>query len=103
MLLVAPAAFVVVVADLAGGRVDDDRVEPVGQADEQAGGLAAEELGRALDRLGQGEPAAGRRDRGGVADLGLDGHDVGQEGSSDARDRDLDVWNGSPNAIHIDI
>ena len=87
---------------LAGGRVDHDRVEPVGQVDEQAADIAAVKLGHALDRLGQGEPAAGRRDRGMVADLGLDGHDVAQGDSSEGEE-DHDVWNGTVNAIHIDI
>ena len=76
--LVAPGAAVVVVADLPGGGVDDDRVEPAGQLDEQAGGLAARTAGGAVDGLGQAEPAAGGGDRRGVADLGLDGDDVGQ-------------------------
>ena len=61
---------VVVVADRAGGGVADDRVEPAGQLDEQAGGLALEQRGGAVDRLGQAEPAAGGGDRVGVADLG---------------------------------
>jgi hypothetical protein len=103
MLLVAPGSFVIVVAGLAGGRVEDDRVEPVGQLDDQPGDVAAVDLGRALDRLGQCEPAAGRRDRSLVADLGLDGDDVTQVGSSGVSMSGNDMCAGSLNAIHIDI
>src|SRR5262249_58584103 len=59
VLPLAPAALVVVEADLAGGGVDDDRVAPARQADEQAGGLAAEQAGGALDGLGQAQAPAG--------------------------------------------
>src|SRR3982075_2803446 len=43
-LRVAPAALVVVEPDLAGRRVEDRRVEPAGQPEEQPGGLVGEEL-----------------------------------------------------------
>ena len=78
MLLPAPRTAEVVVAQLAGRGVARDGVEPVGQLDEQPGGLAAEELGSAVDGLGQAEPAAGGRNRGGVANLGQDLDHVGQ-------------------------
>ncbi len=63
LLWLAPAPVVVVEADRAGGGVADDGVEPAGQPDEQAGGLALEERGGAVDGLGQAEPAAGGGDR----------------------------------------
>ncbi len=44
-----------------------------------------EEPGRAVDGLGQAEAAAGGGDGGGVADLGLDGHDVGHARTSSNR------------------
>ena len=62
LLLVAPAAAEVVVTDGAGGRVDDGRVLPAGQAGDQASGLAAVEAGRALRGLREAEPPAGGRD-----------------------------------------
>ena len=71
---------VVVVADLPRGGVHDDGVEPAGQRDEQAGGLALEQRGGAVDRLGQSEPEAGGVDGRGVADLGLDLDDVAHFG-----------------------
>ena len=70
--LVAPGAVVVVVVDLPGRRVDDDGIGPVGQPDDEPGGLAAEELCRAEDRRGSCEAAAGGADGRVVADLGLD-------------------------------
>ena len=70
--LVAPGAVVVIVADLPGRRVDDDGIGPVGQPDDEARGLAAEELCRAEDRQGQLEAATGGADGRVVADLGLD-------------------------------
>ena len=77
LLLRAPAAVVVVVADAGRSAVStDDGVEPAGQLDEQPGGLALEQPGGAVDGLGQAEAAAGGGDRRGVADLGLDRHDV---------------------------
>jgi hypothetical protein len=56
---------------------------PAGELDQQPGGLPAEEVGRAVDRLGQGEPPAGCGDPARVMDLGFDAHDVGQGVSSD--------------------
>ena len=44
------------------------------------------ELGVAVDRLGQSEPAAGGVNGRGIADLGLDLHNVGQGGLLAARD-----------------
>lgn len=52
VLLVAPAAAEVVVADLTGGNFADDRVLPPGQLDGQSGDFAAVEFGGPLDRLG---------------------------------------------------
>jgi DNA invertase Pin-like site-specific DNA recombinase len=70
--LVAPLAAEVVVADDPGGGVDDDRVLPVGEPDEQARGLAAVKPRGAVGGLGEAQPAAGRGDGGRVAELGLD-------------------------------
>jgi hypothetical protein len=50
--LVTPGAVVVVVVNLPGRRVEDDGIGPVGQPDDQPGGLAAEELCGAEERLG---------------------------------------------------
>ena len=52
--------------------VHDGGVQPSGQLDEQAGGLALEEPGGALDGLGEAQALAGGPDRLGVPDLGLD-------------------------------
>jgi hypothetical protein len=68
---------VVVVMDLAAERVEDGRVCPAGQLDDKAGGFAAEELGGAVDRLGQAEPAAGSGHAGRIMDLGANRDDVG--------------------------
>ena len=87
VLLVTPASSVGVLADRARLGVDDDRVEPVLEMHDQSACLAAVELGGAVVRLGQGEPAASRRDRGLVADLGLDRDDVRQGGSSNREGR----------------
>src|SRR4051812_33257374 len=82
MLRVAPVASVVVVLDLAGFGGDHDGVEPAGQLDGQALDSVAEELD--LGRGGglQAESAAGGGRGGGVADLGLDRHGVGHDGTS---------------------
>jgi hypothetical protein len=72
-----PRTCVVVELDMARLDVDVGRVQPVGQLDEQPGGLATQELGGAVDGLGQSEPAAGGLDGRGVTDLGPD-RDVGQ-------------------------
>src|SRR3954453_17781445 len=79
MLLAAQRAVVVVELQLAGRGVARDGVEPAGQPDQQAGGLPLEQLGRPVGGLGQTEAAAGRADGEGVADLGLDAHDVGHK------------------------
>src|SRR5438874_2161711 len=73
---VAPVPFIVVVAHLAGQGVDDRGVLPAGQLHEQAGGLAAVELGRALHGCGQAQPLAGGGDGDRVMDFGLDGDDM---------------------------
>ena len=66
--LLAPAPLEVVVAHLAGGGVDDGRVAPAGQLQQQALGLAAVELRLAVDGLGQAQPLAGGGDGRGVVD-----------------------------------
>ena len=71
--LLLPGAAEVVVAQLPGGGVDDHGVLPAGQLHEQPGGLAAVEAGGALGGGGQAQPPAGGRDRGRVAQAGLDG------------------------------
>src|SRR5262245_49957963 len=63
VLRVAPLALEVVVRDLAGGRVDDRRIQPAGQRDEQSGRLAREELCGALYRCGYAQPLTGGSDR----------------------------------------
>ena len=82
---VAPGAAVVVVADPAGGGVDDGGVEPAGQLDEQPGGLAVEERRGAADGLGQAEPAAGGGDRGAGRGPRSGPDDVTQESCSFGR------------------
>jgi hypothetical protein len=52
VLLAAPAAAEVVVADLTGGNFADDRVLPPGQMDVHSGDFAAVESGAPLDWLG---------------------------------------------------
>ena len=84
---VAPTPAVVIVAQLPGLDVADDRVEPVGELDEQADGLPLKERGGAVGGLGQAELAAGRRDRQRVADLGLDLDDVTHDRVSRAGSR----------------
>jgi hypothetical protein len=55
VLPMSPKAAEVVVADLAVGSITNDRVLPLGQLDEQAGGLTGKELGGALNRVGETE------------------------------------------------
>jgi len=52
VLLAAPAAAEVVVADLTGGNFADDRVLPPGQLDVHSDDFAAVEFGAPLDMLG---------------------------------------------------
>src|SRR5947209_281508 len=74
--LITPGPLVVIVADLPGGGVDDNRVGPIGQPDDEPGGRAAEEPGSAGERHWQFEAPAGGANRRMIADLGLDGDDV---------------------------
>src|SRR5262249_20145521 len=70
----------VVVADCAGQGVDNGRVPPARDLDDEALGLAAVELGRALHRRGQIQPPARGRDGVRVVDPGLDSDDVTHAG-----------------------
>lgn len=75
---VAPRPLEVVEADVAGPEVGDNRVGPAGQPEEQALGLALEELGGAMDGLVDAQAATAGLDRLGVPDFGPDGDDVAQ-------------------------
>ena len=87
MYLIAPHSRIVVVAELAGGRVGDDGVEPAGKLDEQPRGLVLKEFRGAVDGLRQGEPPARSGDRIGIADFGLDADDVAQSGAPFGREQ----------------
>ena len=78
VLRIAPQAVVGVVAGLAGVGVEDQRVEPAGQPDEQAVRLPLEQPVGPERGLGQAVAAAGGADGDRVADLGLEAHDVRQ-------------------------
>jgi hypothetical protein len=64
---------------LPAGDITNHGIQPAGQLHQQAAGLAAVELGRALDGLGKSEPVARRGDRDGIADFRTDTHDVRHE------------------------
>jgi len=76
MYLFAPPAAKVVELQLAGTKIGDHGVLPVGQPDGQARDFAAKEPGLAFDWLGQAQAFAGLTDGGSITNLGLNGHDV---------------------------
>src|SRR5262245_33156729 len=82
---IAPVALEVVVRDLAGGRVDDSRVQPAGQRDEQSGRLAREELCGALDRCWEPHALAGNSHCQGIFNTSLDHDNVAHATYSPAR------------------
>jgi hypothetical protein len=78
LLLIAPAATKVVEPNLGRGRVDNDRIEPIGKLDDEPGNFAAEQRGGAVDRFGQAEPAARCSDRVTITDFCFDANNVRQ-------------------------
>src|SRR5262245_35371358 len=80
--LALPVALEVVVLHQAGGEVQDNGELPLGQLHEQASGLTAVEAGCAGHRRGQAEATASSSNGIGVADLGLEGDEVGHRESS---------------------
>jgi hypothetical protein len=72
VLLFAPPAVVVVIADFSAIELADGGITPLGQLHAEAGDLAAEQSVRALDGRGQSEAIAGSSDRCGVSDLRSD-------------------------------
>jgi hypothetical protein len=72
MLLLAPPAFKIVVADDAAERVDGEGVLSAGQLHQETLGLPAEEVSSSLLRSGEVEPLAGGGNGGGIMYFGLD-------------------------------
>lgn len=74
--LLPPASAIVVIANHPAGRVDDDRIAPAGEFDEQPGDALAEQAGGALDGFFEGESTASGGDGQWIVHLGLDLNDV---------------------------
>jgi hypothetical protein len=74
--LFAPAAFVVVKLGFTGARVKHDRVFPIGQFHDQAGGFAAEQPGGAVRWRFEFESLTGSPYSGSVSDFGLYFHNM---------------------------
>ena len=76
MPLLSPASAIIVVANRPAGRVDDDRIEPAREFDEQPGDALAEQPGGALDRFFEGKSTTGSGDGQSIMHLCLDLNNV---------------------------